>query len=181
MAAVLTGAAYLGWAAAPEGWLLAGNKPANYETGVDQTAVFSGLPSGYLLAKSDSDGFGTLMQQFSATQYLGKRVQLSAWVKSENVTRWAGLWMRVDPTSGNSPLAFDNMQNRPIKGTTAWQQYQVTLDVSDKASGIAFGILLDGPGEVWINSAALEVVPSSTPTTGKPLLPNGPANLSFEK
>src|SRR5579872_6983482 len=91
--ATLTAGVWLMQAAAPQGWLLAGNKPANYETGVDQAAVFNGRPSGYLLAKSDGDGFGTLMQEFSATQYLGKRVRFSAWVKSDRVTRWAGLWM----------------------------------------------------------------------------------------
>lgn len=33
----------------------------------------------------------------------------------------AGLWMRVDsPTP--TPLAFDNMQARPIKGTLDWRR-----------------------------------------------------------
>jgi AraC family transcriptional regulator len=26
-------------------------------------------------------------------------------------------------------VAFDNMQDRPIKGTTDWQRYEVVLDV----------------------------------------------------
>lgn len=178
--AVFAAAALLVQAAAPTGWLLAGSKPANYGTGVDQNAVLGGKPSAYLMAKSDGEGFGTLMQQFGATQYLGKRVRFSAWVKSDSVTRWAGLWMRVDPTTGQNPLAFDNMQDRPIKGTSGWQLYQVVLDVNEKASGIAFGILLDGPGEVWMNSVQVEVVSSATPTTGA-MVRDAPANLSFDK
>jgi hypothetical protein len=53
---------------------------------------------------------------------------------------WAGLWMRVD---GQEPkmLAFDNMQGRPIQGTTAWKRYEVILDVDPQATAIAFGIL----------------------------------------
>jgi hypothetical protein len=49
------------------------------------------------------DGFGTLMQDFRAKQYVGKRVRFSAFVKSENVEGWAGLWMRVDKGEGATP------------------------------------------------------------------------------
>jgi hypothetical protein len=32
----------------------------------------------------------------------------------------AGLWMRIDQVNSDKPLAFDNMYNRPIIGTTVW-------------------------------------------------------------
>jgi hypothetical protein len=152
----ITATAWLALAAAPQGWFLAGSKPANYDTGVDPSSPYLGRGSSFLKAKADQDGFGTdqdgfgtLMQSFSAKNYAGKRLRLSGYVKSDSVTRWAGVWMRVDgPSSGGTPeiLAFDNMQNRPIKGSTDWQNYQVVLDVPNLAAGISFGILLDGPG-----------------------------------
>jgi len=43
-----------------------------------------------------STGFGTLMQDFRADHYQGKRVRFSAFVKTEAAQDWAGLWMRVD-------------------------------------------------------------------------------------
>ena len=59
--------------AAPEGWLLAGSNPGNYETGLDPQASYHGFPSAYLKAKqSATEGFGTLMQKFSAERYAGK-------------------------------------------------------------------------------------------------------------
>ena len=75
------------------------------------------------------------------------------------------------------------MYDRAIKGTIAWQKYEVVLDVNEKAKGIAYGILLDGPGEVLLNSANFEVVGLGVPTTGKPKtsMPDGPKNLSFDK
>ena len=75
------------------------------------------------------------------------------------------------------------MYDRAIKGTIAWQKYEVVLDVNEKAKGISYGILLDGPGEVLINSANLEVVGLGVPITGKPKtsMPDGPNNLSFDK
>jgi beta-lactamase regulating signal transducer with metallopeptidase domain len=166
---------------APRGWILAGSKPANYLTGVDQKSQYQGHPSAYLKAgPSATEGFGTLMQSFSATQYVGKRVRFSAAVKSEDVKDWAGLWMRVD--QGSAMLAFDNMANRPIKGTTNWHNYQVVLDVPKDATGIAFGVLLSKSGTVWLSNVKIESVGTDVPTTGKPTppLPQGPTNLNFE-
>lgn len=171
------------FASAPASWFLAGSKPANYDTGVDQTAIYNGLPSSFLKAKADQEGFGTLMQNFAAAKFAGQRVRMSGYVKSENVTRWAGLWVRVDG-SGAQPqvLAFDNMQSRPIKGTTDWQRYEVVLDVPASAQGIALGILLEGPGEVWLNGVAFDIVDASVPVTDMKIpsaAPDGPRNLSF--
>jgi hypothetical protein len=169
-------------AAVPGGWLLAGTKPASYDVGTDAQAAYNGHPSGYLKSKvPDTGGFGTLMQAFRADKYLGKRVRFSAFVKSEGIQDWAGLWMRVD--KGTDSVAFDNMQERPIKGTTDWQKYEVVLDVPQDATGIFYGILLGGTGEVWLNSAKFEVVGADVPATGGKgsKLADGPTNLDFEK
>jgi hypothetical protein len=62
--------------AAPEGWHLAGTKPGSYDAGVDKTVVYNGLPSAYLKwTEAPTNGFGTLMQSFSAAKYVGKRVR----------------------------------------------------------------------------------------------------------
>ena len=125
-------------------------------------------------------GSAPLMQNFSAEQYIGKRVRFGAFVKSEGVERWSGLWMRVDGKSGQPSLAFDNMQDRPIKGVTGWKEYEVVLDVPQGATGIFFGILLDGPGSVWLSGVKVEVVGPNVPTTGR-ASNKGPTNLGFEK
>jgi len=170
-------------AAAPTGWFLAGSKPAFYDTGVDAQVSYNGHPSAYLKSKeSQIDGFGTLMQDFRAEHYLGKRVRFSVFVKTADVQAWAGLWMRIDKDS--QQLAFDNMQNRPIKGTTDWQKYDVVLDVPQNATGIFFGVLLDGTGQVWISNAKFEIVQPEVQTTGgsiAPAMPDEPSNLNFEK
>jgi len=45
-------------------------------------------------------------------------------------------WMRVDKSTGAPPLAFDNMQDRPITGTADWKSYAVVLDIPEGATGI---------------------------------------------
>ena len=101
-------------------------------------------------------------------------------MKAEEVADWAGLWMRVD--KGSTAVSFDNMKDRPIKGTTAWQNYEVILDVPQNATAIAFGILLNKSGSVWLNSVKFESVSTDVPATGNaPVqLPEGPTNLNFE-
>jgi hypothetical protein len=171
---------------APRGWILAGDHPQNYITGVDKDVVYRGRPSAYLKPKpTATEGFGTLMQQFDAAQYAGKRVRLSGWVKSENVNDWAGLWMRVD--RGAKSVAFDNMQNRAIKGTSDWQNYAVVLDVPKDATAISFGILVSKSGTVWVNSVQFETVGTDVPVTdmwaggGSFQQHAGPTNLNFEE
>jgi tetratricopeptide (TPR) repeat protein len=166
----------------PKGWYMAGSRPADYESSVDNGTTYGGLPSAYLRSKKPNpDGFGTLMQNFSAERYIGRHIRFSAFVKSENVQRWAGLWMRVDGKRGTPSLAFDNMQDRSIKGTTAWHNYEVVLDVPLEATGIFLGILLEGPGTVWMNGARFEEVDVNLPTTDKlKNPPQGPTNLTFD-
>ena len=103
---VLVACALAARAEVPHGWFLAGSKPSEFEAGVDPGQAYQGHRSAYLKSKQLSvDGFGTLMQQFTAEQYLGKRVRLSGLVKSQEVTEWAGLWLRVD--KGKEMVAFD--------------------------------------------------------------------------
>jgi hypothetical protein len=167
---------------APAGWFLAGSKPANYRTGVDQQMLYEARPSAYLASTvPDTGGFGTLMQSIAATQYAGKRIRLRAWVQSKDVTDWAGLWMRVD--KGQTSVAFDNMQQRAVRGTTPWTTYDVVLDVPADATGISFGTLLSGPGEVWLNDVKFDTVGQDVSTTG---MGDGnqretPVNLDFQK
>ena len=165
------------------GWITAGSHPQDYETGVDRTTIHNGKTSGYIkCSAAKARGFGTLMQTFRGSEYLGKQVRLSAYVKSEQVEEWTGLWMRVDGPN-QQQLSFDNMQDRAIQGTTDWQCYEIVLDVPETAIAIAFGVLLAGKGQVWVDNFQFEVVDSELPTTNMQLeqqIPLKPQNLDFE-
>jgi hypothetical protein len=50
----------------------------------------------------------------------GSRIQLSGFVRTEEVSGFAALWMRLDGGAGS--LAFDTMQNLNIHGTTDWKE-----------------------------------------------------------
>jgi hypothetical protein len=159
----------------PRGWHLVGSNPTEFEAGVDAGQTYQSRASAFLKSKQSSvEGFGTLMQTIQAEQYKGKKVRLSGLVKSQDVAEWAGLWMRVD--QGKDVVAMDNMQDRAIKGTSGWQRYDVVLEVPKDATGISFGILLAGGGEVWLNSTKFDVVAADVPVT---TVPDKPVNLEF--
>jgi hypothetical protein len=63
-------------------------------------------------------------------------------------------------------LGFDNMQDRPIAGTTDWKRYEVVLDVAPGTRKIAIGVLMTDGGNLWMENVKFETVPNSTPTTG---------------
>jgi hypothetical protein len=72
------------------------------------------------------------------------------------------------------------MQQRPIKGTTGWTRCEIVLDVPNNAADLAFGLLLAGDGQVWMDDLRFEVVSSAVPTTRSGAL-SAPQNLDFEK
>jgi hypothetical protein len=164
-----------------ESWFMAGSHPKDYELGIDTIITYQGKNSGYIKSiAAETEGFGTMMQMFKANDYRQKRLRFSGMVKSEGIEGWAGLWMRVD--GPNKGLSFDNMENRPIKGTTDWQKYEVVLDAPETSIHIAFGILLEGKGQAWLNDVHFAEVGTDIPVTGSSReYPDKPANLDFAK
>lgn len=163
----------------PTGWFRAGSKPASYRMILD--SIVDNEKRKVLTIQSvdkNINGFGTLMQDFSPEKYLGKRIRMTGYMKSKDVERWAGFWLRIDGDSKKS-LAFDNMQDRAVKGTTDWKKYEIVLDVAPSATNIAFGALLAETGQIWFEKFTFEVVNKSVPTTPykKPTEPN----LDFNK
>ena len=106
-------------------------------------------------------------------------------MKSKDVKTKAAFWLRVDQSGTRSSLAFDNMSNRLIKGTTDWTKYEIILPVPAKASNIAYGALLGGSGQIWFDNFSFEVVDDLTPTTNltkdRESQQAEPFNVDFEK
>jgi hypothetical protein len=170
-------------AAAPEGWIVAGSTPADYEFGTD-TSAGDGSKAAFIKGKSSAaaTGFGTLMQTVAADDYRGGRWKLTARMRTEDAMR-AQLWMRVDGPD-RKPQSFDNMNNRPVTGDSAWKTYEIVLDVPSDGFAIAFGVLLSGPGTVWVDDFKFERVPNTTPVTSPSVgqgQPRSPVNLDFNR
>ena len=168
------------WAQVPPGWLVAGSAPQDYDFSLDSSTPPNGR-SALIAAKSGAAlrGFGTLMQEINAENYRGQHVRLSGYLKTQDATR-AQMWMRVDGPD-RQVLSFDNMDNRPVTGTTGWRKYEVILDVPADSVNIAFGFLLTQSGKLWGHDFKLEQVDASVPATAStaPQLPDEPVNMDF--
>jgi hypothetical protein len=119
------------------------------------------------------EAFGALTFSTSAREHRGKRLRLSGFLRTENARQGAGLWMRVDGP-GRPPrtvLAFDNMDNRRVRGTSDWREYAVVLDLPSTADAVVFGVLLNGSGTVWADDLVLEEVGGNVPTTAMDISP----------
>ncbi len=145
----------------PDGWKKKGSHPDSYEMGIDKGTGQDGKNSATIKSKEeDIQGFGTLMQSSSPEKYLGKKIKMTGYLKSENVKGWTGLWLRVD-NADNQPLTFDNMHDRELTGTTGWTKYEIILDVPANASNLVYGALLAGTGQIWFDNIAFEEAGSS--------------------
>jgi len=179
IALVLCSLQLLPAAAVPQGWFVAGSNPQAFSVATDASAAYAGKPSIALRSiQANPTGFVTLMQTFLPDGYLGKRVRFSGFVKSDRVGGWAGLWMRID--AGSVTAGFDNMQGRPVQGTTDWQAYSVVLDIPVGSTSVNFGILLSGTGTVWLSGVTFEAVGNDTPVTAMFTTPTAPANLDLQ-
>jgi hypothetical protein len=165
----------------PQPWFKNGAPPALEQclAGVDAVLEARGTPNITLRCDSEAGGFVGAMQNFGADKYRGQRIRFSALIKSEGVEGWGGVWMRVDDV--NKPGAsFDNMGDRPVKGTTDWTPYSIVLDASTEAQGIYFGTLMSGKGQLWISDLRFEVVTTDVPLTGRTAAA-APGNLQLAR
>jgi hypothetical protein len=189
LAAVLSVSTAVAAEAVPKDWILSGAADTDYVANVDHATFHGGKASAHYKSKDDHPkDFGTLMQVSDAKAFTGKRVILTAFVKTAKVAGTVGVWMRVDGKDGEM-IALDNMDDRPIKGNSNWKEYSVVLDVPKDSKDLAYGVLIQGgAGELWIDDVKLAVAPKGTPVTHGPQerptqhvpLPAA-SNLGFEK
>jgi transcriptional regulator with XRE-family HTH domain len=164
----------------PKGWFAGGDAPDKYEMGLDPAVMYENRPSVTMKAGPDPAEFAALVQSFKAEWYHGKRLRFSAAVRSVEIECCTALFMRIAGT-GDQLLAFDNMRNRQITGTTEWTHHAIVLDVAENAESIQFGFLMAGKGQAWMADVHLDVVDRSVPTTDilEEVAPFFPANLDF--
>jgi hypothetical protein len=90
--------------------------------------------------------FGSVAANFPTSDAAGKRIRLSASIKTEAVSGYAGLWWRADGASGT--LSFANLENRAPKGTTDWSRYELEMQAPAETRNESSTI----PGQMMLTS-----------------------------
>ncbi|SFK43059.1 Peptidase family S41 [Porphyromonadaceae bacterium KH3CP3RA] len=135
----------------PTGWYNFGS--ADYQIYLDSVSVKSGKYSAVIEYGGETSNYKALAFTLPHN-YEGKQITLSGYIKTENVADgYAGLWMRIDPG-----IAFDNMHQRGITGTTDWKKYEVTLQMNpSETEQIVIGGLLVGKGKMWLDDFSITI------------------------
>jgi hypothetical protein len=134
----------------PSGWFEWGTK--DYALRPDSSQKHSGKYSVLIEPTEDitEESFGCVAHAIPA-EYKGKKIEVRAYIKMENVTEPIGLLLRIDGKNPNESLGFDNMTQKKIQGTKDWTLYSVSLPLPKNAETIYIGALLSGSGKLWVD------------------------------
>lgn len=128
----------------PEDWFEWGD----LKTSVDSLTKFSGKTSVFIKS-IDSTKFGCITYSLPNI-FEGKEITLEGYIKTLNVVGHAGLLLRIDKS--NETIEFNNMSDTPIKSTTEWTKYSITLPYHNDAGIIYIGGLFSGTGKAWFDN-----------------------------
>jgi RNA polymerase sigma-70 factor (ECF subfamily) len=115
----------------------------------------AGTASGYLKAQvPDPAGFADLRQGILADAYRGRRVRLSADLRTADTANKAGLYLRViDPARSRPPEIREQLS---LYGASGWTRQHIEADVPADSVYVLFGITLTGPGQIWATNIQVE-------------------------
>lgn len=133
----------------PAGWF--GGPPDHLA--VDEDVVHSGDRSATITRSRDEDTEFTSLTLSVPADRQGQRILLEAWVRSRDVDNFFGLWLRQDGRSGT--IDFQHNYGLQLQGDVEWRKVAVTAVLSDRAESVFFGLILNGPGKVWIDDVEL--------------------------
>ena len=117
---------------APHGWV-GGPRDTLF---VDDEIVHGGEWAGRIERDAGSERSFSTMTNSLPVEVSGTTLELRGFLRLEGVVEWAGLWLREDGEAGS--VAFDNMQQRELRGTLDWTEYSIKLRRPCPSSGPVF-------------------------------------------
>lgn len=135
----------------PAGW---GGGPPN-TLHLDREIVHGGKSAARIERNAESANAFSVLTKVLPVDFSGKTIELRGFMRTEDVTEYSGLWMRLDGDEGM--LALENMQSRQIKGTTPWTEYSIKLPLQVQARQVFFGALSSGTGKTWVDDLQMLV------------------------
>lgn len=141
----------------PPGWKRVGSEEG-FDLGLEPDGGRGGSACARLQGIAPEDGAMVgIAQTVDVTRWRGRRVRLSAWIRTEAVAEWGGLFFRVSDGDGEL-VSYGNTRRDPIRGTTEWRRYEVVVEIPETAVSALFGAHLYGMGTLWTDDFDLEAV-----------------------
>jgi len=159
----------------PPGWRFESEQPDQYEHGLDRTFSAKGAVAYVKNRTVAAEGTAALVQELNVSPYIGKRVRVSALLRSNAIDQSGGLLFRIEHPGA---LRLGNRRNLAMHGTNEWSRRSLVFDVGDSATSLTIGFALSGPGAIWADNFSVEVVDASVPLTH--IFPSAPVDTDFD-
>ena len=153
----------------------AGEKPKDWYSrpdntvAVDDTIAHSGINSVRIARDAGSPDNLSVIIRAIPLSFSGHRLELRGFLRTENAQHGSGkdkqqyggsLWL--NESRDGKVIEIGNMEGNRVQGTTGWTEYSIQLPLNQDAHNMAFGALLLGTGNLWVDDLQLLV-------DGKPL------------
>jgi hypothetical protein len=141
----------------PDGWFSfqhAGD--LSYRYIVDTAEPRSGARS-LRIDNIGPEPYGAVAQIVAGAPHAGKVARLSGWLRTRDAND-NGAVLTLLVLQGGATLAQNFMLDTPVKGTTGWKRYTITLPVARGADRIEVGAMMQGRGSLWLDDVELEFV-----------------------
>ncbi|HEY2470826.1 MAG TPA: S41 family peptidase [Terracidiphilus sp.] len=103
---------------------------------------------------ASKNGFSVITRSIPI-DFAGGEIELHGYLRTQDVTGYAGLWMRED--GEGQMLKLENMSSQHVDGTRDWIEYTIRLPIDENARELHFGVLLSGAGTMWADDLRLLV------------------------
>ncbi len=135
------------------------SKPTMYTAGTDTTVMRNGHPTLKICSTSAGldDWAFWIRDEYDASKYLGKKLRVSAMIKSKDVAVQSGIAIRLLGRNFKGLLPVPK-NSRTIRGDTDWKRYEVIVDVPKATELVSNGVVLNGPGTIWVDEIHWEPV-----------------------
>jgi C-terminal processing protease CtpA/Prc len=87
----------------------------------------------------------------------GSSLNISCWLKTEDVKYYSSLWFRIDDANRKVLNNVNYPWNPNLKGATGWTQYSTKVELPETASVVYLGFLLVGEGKVWADDFSVNI------------------------
>ena len=144
--------------------------PDHFGWKIDTAHFYSGKQSLMMENQLNKDSlqFSPFSQTCPVTIDRVKKIYLTVYIKTENVSHDAGLWCQLWDKN-NTSVGFTSLQVLNIKtsGTRNWTKYSIALTVSPEIKKLLLGGFLKGTGTVWYDDFKIEEAPEDKITSKK--------------
>lgn len=126
-------------------------------------------------------GSGAVIQTISSSNYIGKRIKLSAYIKTENVNDFACLLLcsnqNLDELWNDDEVISEDKKTY-LKGNHEYKKVESYLNVTDNFGNIVLGAMIKGEGKIWLDRFNLEIIENIKESGNE--LSKAPQNMEFE-